>query len=103
MSAGPLRTPVRQSLLRPLLMAGGERELVLGTGLLTTMVTFSVGIDPLIIFPIVFQVIAMGALQRMAKHDPQLSLVYRRHINRKIYYPAAAHVTAADAPIKKQQ
>jgi type IV secretion system protein VirB3 len=84
-------------------MMGGERELVLGTGLLTAMVGFSVGMDPLIIIPIVFQALSMAALQRMAKHDPQLSVVYRRHINRKIYYPASAHFTAPEPIIKKQQ
>lgn len=84
-------------------MMGGERELVLGTGLLTAMVSFSVGLDPLIIIPITFQALAMAALQRMAKHDPQLSGVYRRHVNKKIYYPAAAHFTALDPMIKKQQ
>jgi hypothetical protein len=37
----------------------------------------------------------------MAKHDPQLSRVYIRHANKRIYYPASAHSSAPEPEMKK--
>jgi uncharacterized C2H2 Zn-finger protein len=40
---------------------------------------------------------------QLAKQDPQMSKVYIRHVNKKIFYPARPHVSAADPEIKKHQ
>jgi type IV secretory pathway TrbD component len=87
-SVGPSRTVVRQSMLRPMLLLGGERELVIMSGMLAG---------------ILFWMGALFVLQRMAKDDADLSKVYIRHVNRKVYYPATPHWTSPERELKKQQ
>lgn len=100
---GPQLTPVRQSLLRPLLLLGGERSLVLLTGMLAAVLIFSLGSVVIGAIGVGFWLIALMILQRMAKHDPDLSRVYIRHANKRIYYPARPHISAADPEIKRNQ
>ncbi|HTJ27569.1 MAG TPA: conjugal transfer protein TrbD [Candidatus Limnocylindria bacterium] len=94
---------MRQSLLRPLLMLGAERELVLASGMIAAMLAFAMGDLVLAAIGVGFWLAALVVLQRMAKHDPQLSRVYVRHVNKKIFYPAAAHVSASEPEAKKHQ
>ncbi len=99
----PQRTSVRQSLLRPLLALGGERELVFASGMVAAILAFSLGDLVLAGIGLAFWLVALFVLQRMAKHDPQLSRVYIRHVNKKTFYPAAAHLSAAEPEPKKHQ
>jgi type IV secretory pathway TrbD component len=99
----PHRTRVRQSLLRPLLVLGGERELVFASGMVAAILAFSLGDLVLAAVGVGFWLLALFVLQRMAKHDPQLSRVYIRHVNKKIFYPAAAHLSALEPEPKKHQ
>jgi type IV secretory pathway TrbD component len=99
----PDRTPVRQSLLRPQLFFGGERELVLLSGMFCLMAAYAISLDWLIVMPIACFGLAMAVLPRMAKHDPQLSKVYIRHMNRRTYYPASPHFTASEPQARKHQ
>ena len=98
------RTRVRQSLLRPLLIFGAERELVFATGMVTAVLVMAL-ISELAFagVAIVFWAITLFALQRMAKNDPQMSQIYIRHLNKKIYYPAAPHLSALEPEPKKHQ
>jgi type IV secretion system protein TrbD len=100
---GPTHTRVRQSLLRPMLVLGAERELVFGTGMIAAMLVFSFGSIVMAGAGIGFWMVALVVLQRMAKHDSMLSRVYIRHLNKKIFYPAAAHLTASEPPARKHQ
>jgi type IV secretion system protein VirB3 len=102
-AVGPSRTPVRQSLLRPMLLLGGERELVIMSMMLAGILVFSLGTLGTAVIGVIFWSLAMFVLQRMAKNDPQLSKVYIRHVNRKIYYPASPHWTAPERELKKNQ
>jgi type IV secretory pathway TrbD component len=102
-AVGPSRAPVRQSLLRPMLILGGERELVFMSGMLAGILVFSLGQFSTAVLGVLFWGFALFVLQRMAKHDPQLSKVYIRHVNRKIYYPASPHWTAPERELKKNQ
>jgi type IV secretion system protein TrbD len=97
------RIPIHQSLLRPLLVFGGERELVLGSGLIAAVLIFSLGSFLMIAIGAIFWLVSLAALQRVAKMDPEFSRVYRRHLNRKVYYPAQAHISAIDPIIHRQQ
>lgn len=99
----PVRTKVRQSLLRPLLVLGGERELVFGSGMLAAILVFSLGDLLLGGIGVAFWLLSLIAFQRMAKNDPQMLRVYIRHLNKKIFYPALPHATADDPVIKKYQ
>jgi len=100
---GPNRTRVRQSLLRPLLVLGGERELVFASGMIAAVLAFALGDLFLAAIGIGFWFVALFVFQRMAKHDPQLTRVYIRHVNKKIYYPARPHVGALEPEPKKHQ
>jgi type IV secretory pathway TrbD component len=86
-----------------LLVLGGERELVFASGMIAAVLAFSLGDLLLAAIGIAFWLLALIVLQRMAKHDPQLSRVYIRHANKKIFYPAAPHVSALEPEPKKHQ
>jgi type IV secretory pathway TrbD component len=82
------RTPLFQSLTRPHLVMGGERELVLLSGIFTfalIVTTMSVMMSAI---ALVVWVLSLWALRRMAKADSQLSRVYVRAVRRSAYYPA---------------
>jgi type IV secretory pathway TrbD component len=86
-----------------MLILGGERELVFTSGMLAAILVLAFGDVVLAAVGIAFWLIVLVVLQRMAKYDPQLSRVYIRHLNKRIYYPAHAHVTALEPEVKRQQ
>jgi type IV secretion system protein VirB3 len=94
---------VRQSLLRPLLLLGCERELIIMSGMLAAMLVFAMSNLVLAVLGVGFWLLSLVALQRMAKADSQLSRTYIRHVNKKIYYPAQPHVGALEPEPKKHQ
>ena len=67
------------------------------------MAAYAIGLDLLLVLPILAFALAMAVLPRMAKHDPQLSKVYVRHMNKKTYYPASPHFTALEPQPRKHQ
>ncbi len=81
-------TPIRQSGNRPNLFMGGDRELVMFSGLLAFALIFSAHEIKATIFGIVLWIFALFVLRLMAKDDPQLRHVYLRHRRYKTYYPA---------------
>lgn len=99
----PARSAVRQSLLRPQLVLGGERTLVLASGMIAAVLIFSLGSVAIGAVGVAFWLLALAVLQRMAKHDPELSRVYVRHVNKRVYYPAHPHISALDPEIKRNQ
>ena len=80
-------TPIRRSLVRPLLLLGGDRELVLLSGRLsgalifTSMTWFSAAYGLLLWFG------GLAILRGMAKADPLMRNVYLRHRLYRKYYP----------------
>jgi len=80
-------TRILRALYRPNLVAGGERELVLMTGFLCADVAISSVNLPGVIGASVVWVLCLVGLRMMAKADPQMSKVYRRHIQYNSYYP----------------
>jgi len=84
-----LRTiPIRQSGNRPNLFMGGDRELVMFSGLLAFTLIFSAFEFKATLFGIVLWAFALYALRLMAKNDPLLRQVYLRHRKYNAYYPA---------------
>jgi type IV secretory pathway TrbD component len=86
---------IHQSLTRPILLAGAERQLALANWITAAGLIFGSGLH--------WYTIAMGvllltlghwALVQAAKFDPQLSRVYVRHIRYQDYYPARASIDA---------
>jgi len=90
------RTLIHSSLTRPLLLAGAERELVLINGTAIAALIFGVGFHlASVTVAIVFATIGHWALTRVARHDPQMSRIYIRHVRYQEYYPSRASVKAS--------
>jgi type IV secretory pathway TrbD component len=89
------RLPLRRSLLRPLLLAGGERALVLINCTLIAALIFGVGISTFTVASaILLATLGQWCLVQAAKADPDMTQVYRRHIIYKEFYPAQSSVHA---------
>ena len=69
---------------------GAERELVMVSGLIALLVGVG-GLTAIsVVSAVVFWIIAVFALRRMAKADPMMSRVWLRHIKQQEFYPAKA-------------
>lgn len=86
---GPRRAPIHTSLIRPLLLAGAERELVLVNGTMIAALIFGVGFHWMsLTIAAVLATVGHWGLTRAAKFDPRLSRIYVRHVRYQGYYPA---------------
>jgi type IV secretory pathway TrbD component len=95
--------PIHQSFLRPLLMLGAERELVILSAILSAMLVFSLANAYFAVLGILFWLSSVAVLQRLAKIDPQISRVYVRHVRYRNYYPASGHPRAQMPEVRAQQ
>lgn len=97
MTAPALRAiPLHRALIRPILVLGAERELVLSTALLAAGLIFSVHHWWSVVIGGVLWLLGLAALQRMAKVDPLLSQVLTRHLRYQRGYPARSTPFAKD-------
>ncbi|MDN4572049.1 conjugal transfer protein TrbD [Pandoraea cepalis] len=96
----PRRVVLRQSLVRPILLAGAERKLTLVAGTLSAAMVFGVQSKEAIFAGVVFWLLAHWGLVQAAKKDPQLSLVYPRHLMYQPYYEPVATVFAPPGLVK---
>ena len=80
--------PIHQSLHRHAHVLGAERELVMTAGLVALLV----GVGGLTVLSgvsaVVFWMVVVFALRRMAKADPIMSRVWLRHIKQQDFYRA---------------
>lgn len=84
-----LRTiPIRRAGNRDNLFMGGDRELVMFSGLLAGALIFSAQDVRATVFGILLWFGGLFALRLMAKADPKLRRVYLRHRRYHAYYPA---------------
>jgi type IV secretion system protein TrbD len=90
----PEQTIMRTSLSRPQQLLGGDRELVILSGLGAALMAVSV--MTFLSFLIAF--FGFGAivavLARIGKVDPMMRKVYSRHLQYKDFYPAKSGVTS---------
>jgi type IV secretion system protein TrbD len=90
----PEQTIMRISLSRPQQLLGGDRELVILSGLGAALMAVSV--MTFLSFLIAF--FGFGAivavLARIGKADPMMRKVYSRHLQYKDFYPAKSGVTS---------
>ena len=84
----PREMPFHQSANRPHLLLGGDRELVLVSGVLAAMLIFAVMTWWSMIAGLVLWLAAVAVLARMGKVDPLLRHVYIRHVR---YRPFLMH------------
>ncbi|OJW51130.1 MAG: conjugal transfer protein TrbD [Alphaproteobacteria bacterium 41-28] len=80
--------PIRRAGNRENLFMGGDRELVMFSGLLAGALVFSAQDMIATVFGIALWFGALFACRLMAKADPKLRRVYLRHRRYKSYYPA---------------
>ena len=79
MTDRPRTIPIHLSLIRPILLMGAERELVLISGILAAVLVMSLARLLFTVVGVVFWGLSLAALQRAAKSDPQFTRVYLRH------------------------
>jgi type IV secretion system protein TrbD len=79
-------TPFYRALHRPNLFLGGERELVMCTGILCAGLVISSQNWPATIIGLSIWCASLGIFRMMAKIDPHLVTVYLRHLKYQDYY-----------------
>jgi type IV secretory pathway TrbD component len=86
------RIPIYQSLNRSNLILGGERELTLLSALVSGALVF-LGMSPVTtLLGAGVWTLSLFVLRKMAKADPKMSLVYRRHLAYQSAYLAKSRV-----------
>jgi type IV secretory pathway TrbD component len=93
--------PIHLSLIRPILLMGAERELVLISGIIAAVLVMSLERIVFTIVGVVFWSLSLAVLQKAAKADPQFSRVYLRHTRYRAYYAAQSRVSARFAPVRE--
>jgi type IV secretory pathway TrbD component len=101
MNDRPRTIPVHASLMRPILLMGAERELVLISAIIAAVLVLSLERLLFTVVGVVFWSLSLAALQRAAKADPQFSRVYLRHARYRAYYPAQSRVSARMPSIRE--
>lgn len=82
------RVPVHRTGIRPHLLLGGDRELVLLTGLMCGTLVFA-AMSPLpAAIGLALWFVALTCLRLLAKADPRMRGVYLRARRYRAYYPA---------------
>ncbi len=99
MNERPRTIPVHLSLMRPILLMGGERELVLLAAIIAAVLVLSLERLIFTVIGVVFWSLSLAALQRAAKADPQFSRVYVRHARYRAYYAAQSPATAGASSV----
>lgn len=95
--------PIRRAGNRENLFMGGDRELVMFSGLLAGALIFSAQEVRATVFGIALWFGALFALRLMAKADPKLRHVYLRHRRYKPYYPARSTPFRDNTPSQGKQ
>ena len=84
------RMPIHTALVRPILFAGADRELVLANGVVGIALLFGIGISRYTLGIVIFLwTVGHWALTRVTKADPSFRQIYVRHIRLRSFYPAA--------------
>jgi type IV secretion system protein VirB3 len=82
------RIPIRRAGNRDNLFMGGDRELVMFSGLLAFALIFSAQEIRASVLGLALWFGSLFLLRLMAKSDPKMRFVYLRHRRYKPYYPA---------------
>ena len=87
--------------MRPILLMGAERELLLISAIVAAVLVLSLQQLLFTVVGVVFWCLSLAALQRAAKADPQFSRVYLRHARYRAYYAAQSRVSARISSIRE--
>lgn len=104
MNDAPLESvTIHQGLIQPNLVIGGDREMVLTSGLVAaTLVFYSWEIKAAVVGTL-FWFFAIFVLRLMAKHDPKLRQVFMRHRLYRAYYPSHSTPWRDNPPSQARQ
>ncbi|MGI6656287.1 MAG: conjugal transfer protein TrbD [Desulfobulbus sp.] len=95
----PRSIPIHQSLHRPELVMGGEREPVMCSALMA-LITGIVGAVQAawitVLIALLFYFGAVFLFRRLAKADPTMTRVWRRHIRYRNFYSARSSYWARE-------
>ena len=83
----PREIEIHPSVLRPRLILGGDRELVIFVGLLAAILVFGLVTWWSILLGILLWLAGVALLARLGKEDPLMRRVYFRHTRYSPYYP----------------
>ncbi len=95
----PREVDVYESVNRPNLLMGCEREPILVIGLLCAMLIFALLTFWSIVLGVGAWLVALYALRKMARSDPIMTRVYSRHLRYAPFYPAQTRVTGKEAEL----
>ncbi len=99
-----LRTiPIRRAGNRHNLFMGGDRELVMFSGLLAGALVFAAQEWQATLFGALLWMMALYLLRLMAKSDPQMRSVYMRHRRYRTYYSARSTPFRENTPHQGRQ
>jgi type IV secretion system protein TrbD len=82
------RITLHRAVWRPSLFLGGDRELVLFSGLIAAVLIFACFQLVPILVGVTLWSVALWAFRRMAKSDPRMRDIYLRSLLYRRYYPA---------------
>lgn len=91
---------LHESLNRPRLLLGGERNPVLMLGVVVGVFVFSLHQLWAAAVGVVVWIVGYWALTAAAKYDPMLSRTGARHLRQRAYYPARATPFAGQREVK---
>jgi type IV secretion system protein VirB3 len=86
---------------RPNLFLGGDRELVMFTGVISAALIFALQTFSTIVVGVLFWMFAVFALRLMAKYDPHLRRIYLRDIQYQKYYAADSSPSYANSNLQE--
>ncbi len=91
----PREITIHQSVNRPQLLLGCDRELILFAAVIAAALAFSVATWWGVVAGVTLWLCSVAVLSRVAKADPLMKAVYLRHIKYQHYYPACARFCGA--------
>ena len=95
--------PIRRSGNRDNLFMGGDRELVMLTGLLAGALIFSAQDIKAFIVGVVLWTLSLYLFRTMAKADPRMRHVYMRQRRYRPYYPPRSTPYRVNGPAEERQ
>lgn len=95
--------PIRRAGNRENLFMGGDRELVMFSGLLAGALIFSAQDIRATVYGLALWFGALFALRLMAKADPKLRFVFLRQMRYKEYYPPRSTPFRENTPTQGKQ
>lgn len=96
------KLPIHRSLVRPFLLAGGERKLVMTNYTVIALLLFGAGLNVFtIITACLLATVGHVFLVKLASYDAQFFQIYTRYRRYQEWYPAQSSVWNKNHPVKK--